>query len=123
MRCGPQIPLASWAGLGCLLVRLLVQLCQSLCHWLWSLPSLPGVCSPLFSPSCFNEVMFLDPLCYLNFYRVQFSAALRLIQFRVVQSQGACRPIQFNEVKLSATIRLIKFCEVQFSVTSCLIQF
>ena len=68
--------------------RLLVQLCQTLCHWLWSLPTLPGVCSPLFSPSCFNEVMFLDPLCYLKFHWVLFSAALRLIQFRVVQSQG-----------------------------------
>ena len=67
--------------------------------------------------------MFLDPLCYLKFYWVQFSAALRLIQFRVVQSQGGCSPIQFYEVKLSATHGLIEFCEVQFSVTSCLIQF
>ena len=113
-----KLGLAS-GGVGCLLV----QLCQSLCHWLWSLHTLPGVCSPLFSPSCFNEVMFLDPLCYLNFYRVQFSAALRFIQFRVVQSQGACSPIQFYEAKLYATSRLIEFCKVQFSVTSCLIQF
>jgi len=40
-----------------------------------------ALCSSLFSPSCYNEVMFFAMICHLKVYWVRFSAALSPIQF------------------------------------------